>query len=145
MTIYPDAREVARRWFEEVWNARRAESIDELMAAEACGHVEGGEVRGPDGFRQMRSVFLNALPDVRIEIEDIVAEGNRAAVRWRAVGTHTGDGFGIPPTRRRIDIRGTTWVVVQDGKLIEGWDTWNLNGLLASLQSQTETPERKLF
>jgi steroid delta-isomerase-like uncharacterized protein len=145
MAINPDAREVGRRWFEEVWNARRDEDIEELMAAESYGHVEGGEVRGPAGFRQMRAVFLSALPDVRIEIEDILAEGDRAAVRWRAVGTHTGDGFGFPATNRKVDIRGTSWLVVRDGKLIEGWDTWNLNGLLESLKIPTGGLEKKLF
>ncbi len=139
-----DVREIGRRWFEEVWNQRRDESIDELMADESIGHVEGGEVRGREGFRQMRSVFLNALPDVRMEIEDILAEGNRAAVRWRVVGTHTGEGLGVSPTNRTIDMRGTSWLVVRDGKLIEGWDTWNLGGLLSSLTS-SGSEEQKLF
>ena len=145
MTGYSTPKEVAKRWFEEVWNARRDESIDELMAGEAYGHVEGGEVQGPSGFRQMRSVFLNALPDVHIEIEDILAEGARAAVRWRAIGTHTGEGFGFPGTGRKVDIRGTSWFVVQDGKLTEGFDTWNLDGLLASLKTPAKGPEHKLF
>lgn len=134
MKVFPDAREIGRRWFEEVWNARRDDAVDELMSADALGHVEGGEVRGPAGFREMRAGFLTALPDVHIEIEDILADGNRAAVRWRAYGTHGGEGFGLAATNRRIDVRGTTWLVVEDGKIVEGWDTWNLNGLIASLQ-----------
>ena len=129
-----DPRTVARRWFEEVWNERRDDSVDELMAADSYGHVEGGEVRGPDGFRQMRAMFLSALPDVRIEVEDVIAEGNRAAVRWRAVGTHGGEGFGFKATQRPVDVRGTTWMVVRDGQIVEGWDTWNLSGLLESLR-----------
>jgi steroid delta-isomerase-like uncharacterized protein len=126
---------VARRWFEEVWNGRSDDAIDELMDAESHGHVEGGEVRGPEGFRNMRNMFFSALPDVRIEIEDILASGERVAVRWRAVGTHTGEGFGFPATRQGVNVRGTTWLVIRDGKLIEGWDTWNLGGLLESLRA----------
>src|SRR5687768_14404082 len=102
MQVYPDAREIGRRWFEEVWNSRRDESVTELMAPDAYGHVEGGEYRGPEGFREMQSTLLNALPDVRIEIEDILAEGDRAAVRWRATGTHGGDAFGFPASKRPI-------------------------------------------
>ena len=136
MKVFPDAREIGRRWFEEVWNARRDDAVDELMSADALGHVEGGEVRGPAGFREMRSTFLSALPDVHIEVEDVLSspDGKRAAVRWRAYGTHGGEGFGFKATNRNIDVRGTTWLVVEDGKIVEGWDTWNLNGLLASLQ-----------
>jgi steroid delta-isomerase-like uncharacterized protein len=135
--VHTDAREVARRWFEEVWNARRSEAIDELMAPDSAGHVEGaGELRGPAEFRRMQSTFISALPDVRLEIEDIVGEGERVAVRWRARGTHTGDGFGFPATRQTVDIRGTSWLVIREGKVVEGWDTWNLGGLLASLQQR---------
>lgn len=134
MPVHPDAREVGRRWFEEVWNARRAESIEELLAPDAYGHVEGGEYKGHDGFREMQAMFLTALPDVHIEIEDIIAEGDRAAVRWRARGTHSADGLGVAATNRTIDVRGTTWLRVQDGKAVEGWDTWNLSGLIESLK-----------
>jgi steroid delta-isomerase-like uncharacterized protein len=134
MPVHPDARELARRWFEEVWNARREHLIDELMAPDAYGHVEGGEYQGPDGFRQMQGMFLSALPDVRIEIEDILAEGDRAAVRWHARGTHSGEGFGFGPSKRQIDVRGTTWLTVRDGRIAEGWDTWNLSGMLESLK-----------
>ncbi|HEY0139838.1 MAG TPA: ester cyclase [Thermoanaerobaculia bacterium] len=130
-----DPKSIARRWFEEVWNQRRDESIDELMTPDSQGHVEGGDMRGPEEFKKMRAMFLAALPDVRMVIEDVVGEEDRVAVRWRAVGTHTGDGFGFPATRQSVDVRGTTWLVIRDGKVVEGWDTWNLGALLATLQS----------
>jgi steroid delta-isomerase-like uncharacterized protein len=130
-----DPRVIARRWFDEAWNERRDEAVDELMAADASGHVEGGVVRGPEGFREMRATFLSALPDVRIEVEDVLAEGDRTAVRWRAVGTHAGDGFGFCATKRPVDVRGTTWLTIRDGQIVEGWDTWNVSGLLESLRS----------
>jgi steroid delta-isomerase-like uncharacterized protein len=130
-----DPAVIARRWFNEVWNERRDDSLDELMAPDSQGHVEGGEARGPEDFRKMRAMFLAALPDVRIEVEDVVAEGERAAVRWRAVGTHAGDGFGFPATRQQVHVRGTTWMTVRDGRIVEGWDTWNLGGLLESLRA----------
>lgn len=129
-----DPKSVARRWFEEVWNQRRDESIDELMSPDSQGHVEGGDMRGPEDFKKMRAMFLDALPDVRMVIEDVVGEEDRVAVRWRAVGTHTGDGFGFPATRQSVDVRGTSWLVIQDGRVVEGWDTWNLGALLASLR-----------
>ncbi|HEY0156642.1 MAG TPA: ester cyclase [Thermoanaerobaculia bacterium] len=134
MPAYPDARELGRRWFEEVWNRRNDGAIDELMAPDSYGHVEGGEYRGPAGFREMQAMFLAALPDVHIEVEDILADGDRAAVRWRARGRHAGEGFGIPASKREIDVRGTTWLIVRDGKIVEGWDTWNLAGMLESLK-----------
>ena len=132
-----DAKTIARRWFEEVWNDRHDDAVDELMAKDAYGHVEGGEVRGPDDFRKMREMFFSALPDVRIVIEDILAEGDRAAVRWRAEGTHGGEGFGFERTNEPVTVRGTTWLIVRDGKIVEGWDTWNLGALVQGLQAKS--------
>lgn len=134
MPVHPDARELGRRWFEEVWNRQSDEAVDELMAPGAYGHVEGGEYRGPEGFREMRAMFFSALSNVHIEVEDILAADDRAAVRWRATGTHSGEGFGFAPSKRGIDVRGTTWLVVKEGKIVEGWDTWNLAGMLESLK-----------
>src|SRR5438270_11888813 len=105
-----EAAIIARRWFEEVWNARRGESIEELMERDAVGHMEGGDVHGPDEFRDARAVFLEGLPDMQITIEDILSQGERAAVRWKVCGTHMGSLFGIPPSHRRVEVRGTSWL-----------------------------------
>jgi hypothetical protein len=60
---------VGRRWFAEVWSQRRDDLMDELMTPDSIGYVEGGEYRGPAGC-QMREMFLSALPDVHIEVEE---------------------------------------------------------------------------
>ena len=129
-----DAGAVARRWFEEVWNQRRVDLVDEMMTGESVGHLEGGDTKGSVAFRQHQAMFLAAVPDMRIEVEDVISEGDRAAVRWRVQGTHSGNGLGLAPTQRRVDARGTTWLVIRDGKIVEGWDTWNQNALLESLR-----------
>ena len=129
---------LARRWFQEVWNDRNDAAILELMDPDSVGHVEGGEARGPEAFRSMRATFLSAVPDLRVDVEDIVADGEDAVVRWRVVGTHDGDGFGFPSTGRAVDARGMTWLVFRNGRVVEGWDCWNLHGLLLSLQSPEE-------
>lgn len=135
MSRHEDVKGVARRWFEEAWNARRDDAVEELMSVDSIGHVEGGEVRGREAFRRNRELLLSALPDVRIEVEDVIAEADRAAVRWRAVGTHGGDGFGFRASKAPVDVRGTTWLTIRDGQIVEGWDTWNLGGLLDSLRT----------
>ncbi len=130
-----EAASLGRRWFEEVWNDRQDAAIDELMARDAVGHMEGGDVHGPDEFRAARKTFLDALPDLRIEVEEILSEGNRAAVRWHATGSHQGQLFDIAPSGASIDLRGTSWLVARDGKLVEGIDTWNLGGMLEALRA----------
>lgn len=129
---------VARRWFEEVWNLRRAETIDELLTAESVCHSEAGPMRGPEAFKAAsHAPFLAALPDVRITVEATVAEGDQVAVRWVATGTHTGAGFGLPPTGKRVEFRGVTWIRFENGKMMEGWDCWNVTGVMRSLGAAT--------
>ncbi len=125
----------ARRWFEEVWNQRRTETIDELLLPDSVGHLETGDVHGTEPFKVARAQLLSAIPDLHLVIEDTVAEGENVVVRWVVSGTHQGDGLGVDPTHQPVRIQGMTWLRFQDGHLIEGWDRWNLGGLIAQLQS----------
>ncbi len=134
---------LARRWFEEVWNQRRDAAIDELMASDCVGHIEGDDAATPDRFRAFRTAFLTAMPDLRIVIEDTVAQGEHVVVRWRVTGTHSDDGLGIAPTGMPIDMRGMSWQRIADGRIVEGWDTWNVGGLLDSLRLQAAEQARQ--
>jgi predicted ester cyclase len=64
-----------------------------------------------------------------------VADGDRAVVRWSAQAHHEGELLGIAPSGREIRFRGMTWMVFRDGKIVEGWDSWNLGGLLNDCRS----------
>ncbi len=126
---------VARRWFEEVWNHRRSETIDELLGPDSVCYADTGEIRGPDGFKATQhGPFLSAFPDVWVTVEGAIGDGDEVAVRWSAEGTHTGEGLGLPPTGRRVRFEGVTWVRVRDGKLGDGWQWSNIPAVLASLR-----------
>ena len=126
-------RTLARRWFEEVWNQRNVDTVHELLHADAVGHMEGFETRGHDEFKKVRAGLLDAFPDMRLIVEDTVAEGEHVVVRWRAIGSHKGPGLGIPASGQAADFRGMTWLRFSNGKLVEGWDAWNMGGLLQKL------------
>jgi predicted ester cyclase len=103
-----DLAALGRRWFEEVWNQRRNETIDELMHQEGRGHLEGREVRGPENFKAASAELLRAFPDLRVTVEDAIAQGNQVVVRWNATATHTGAALGLTPTGRSVAVRGMT-------------------------------------
>jgi steroid delta-isomerase-like uncharacterized protein len=127
---------VARRWFEEVWNGRSAAAIDRLMSPRCVVHglaQDGQDLTGPAGFRPFQQAFLSAFPDLRIEIEDLIEEGDRVVVRFTAAGTHTGDGLGFPATNARMRVSGMTIARVEDGVLTEGWNIFDSMGLLQQL------------
>ena len=127
-------RTLSRRWFEEVWNQKRTDTLEEILSPDCAGHMVSGEVPGVEAFRLVRDEFLSAFPDLRFEIEDIVAEGDNAVVRWKASGTHSGDGLGLTATHEPIEVRGITWHRYEDGKIVEGWDGWNQSGLMQELR-----------
>lgn len=126
---------LALRWFEEVWNQRRTDTIDELLTDESVSHSESGPLRGSRNFQERaHAVFLSAFPDLRITVEGTVAAGDEVVVRWFVRGTHLGDGLGFPATDRSVSFRSMTWIRYRHGKMIEGWDCWNQAGLIQSLR-----------
>ena len=127
---------LCRRWFEEVWNKGREAAIDELLAADglAYGLGERGQaLRGPEPFKGFYRVFRGAFPDLHLTIDDMLAEGDKVLVRFSGTGTHQGDHLGVPATRRPVTFTGMTLVRCQDGKLVEGWNNFDLYGLLTQV------------
>jgi steroid delta-isomerase-like uncharacterized protein len=123
----------ARRWYHEVWRPGGEATVRELMAEGATGHMEGAEVKGQDAFLAQRRIFLDAFPDLDMRVEDVIADGDKVVVRWHVNATHTGGGLGMPPSNRKVSFRGITWLEFESGRLVRGWDSWNLGALLQSL------------
>jgi steroid delta-isomerase-like uncharacterized protein len=129
-------KQLARRWFEEVWNQGREAAIDELLAPGAVGFGLAGPGAEIHAAGQLKSFVRNlrdAFPDVHITIEDMVAEADKVAVRFRVTGTHTGGGLGIAGTGRTADFTGMTIIQFKDGKLFHGWNNWDQLGMLQQL------------
>ncbi len=140
-----DNAALARRWFDEVWTQHRAETVRELVAEDGVCDSESGSLRGPDEFIEHAfTPFLSAFPDLRVDVEGTVSEGDEVVVRWRATGTHRGDGFGMPATGRKVEFRGMTWIRYRDGRMIEGRDCWNQAALVQALQRQQPVASVKL-
>jgi steroid delta-isomerase-like uncharacterized protein len=124
---------LARRWFQEIWNERRIETIYDLLAADAVGHLEGEDIIGPDPFVKHFSDLMKTFPDLQLSIEEVVTQGQAAAVRWSIRATHRGSGYGLEPTGKAIGLRGMTLMHVQNGKIVEAWDSWDRTGLIRAL------------
>lgn len=125
---------VVRAWFEQVWNKRRATAIAELLSEHAIVHGLGdGDMHGVEGFRPFYDAFVNAFPDIHIDLEEVVEEGNLVAVRWTATGTHNGSGLGFPATGRNARFAGMSFLRLQDGLLLEGWNAFDQLALLQQL------------
>jgi steroid delta-isomerase-like uncharacterized protein len=124
-----DSATVAMRWMKEIWNDKRLESVDELLHENAVGHMETGDVNGREQFKVIRKQLLETFPDVALVFDEVLADGQSAVIRFHGEATHATDGIGIPATNRKIPIRGMVWLHVRDGKIVEGWDCWNLSAI----------------
>ncbi len=126
---------LARRWFAEVWNQRKRETIFSLVDPACAGHHEGEETTGPEDLAAMHDRLVGLLPDLKTIVEDVVADGDDAVVRWRFTGTHTGTVGPLKPTGRAVKVCGMTWLKFRDGRIVEGWDHWNQAAFLQQIQA----------
>ena len=124
---------LVKRWFDEVWTQGKAASIEELMSPGCVVHGLAAGTLDKAGFKQFHAAYRNAFPDVRITVDQAVSEGDMVAVRWSGTGTHKGDGLGFPATNKRVEFTGMTFVRVQDGKLVEGWNNFDQLAMFTQL------------
>jgi steroid delta-isomerase-like uncharacterized protein len=114
---------LVRRWYEEVWNAGRADLIDELVAEDFVLHHTSlpGRPVPREAYKQLLPLFRTAFPDFRITVEDMLAHGDRVAVRLRQTGTHRGEFRGIPPSGKRVDTTALAILRFAGGRIAEAW------------------------
>jgi len=138
-----DAYTILHRWFDEVWNQGREETIDELLATDGIAHglSEGeADLRGPADFKIFLRTMRAAFPDVRIRVEDIVVQGDKGVVRIAFEGTHLGDDLGLPPTEKRVTVGGIILVRVANGQIAEAWNAWDQLALLKQVGAVPAPP-----
>jgi steroid delta-isomerase-like uncharacterized protein len=123
------------RFLDEVFNQGRMETADELLSQSYVFHdaSPGVPEKGPTAVKQAASMFRSAFPDLKISIEELVAEDDKVCARATTRGTHRGAIFGIPPTGRTVSITGLTMVRIADGQITDSWVKNDVVGLLRQL------------
>jgi steroid delta-isomerase-like uncharacterized protein len=115
-------KEIVRRLVEEVYNEDDLNVVDELVAPDIFNHAAVREHQhGVEGFKHVMEWVREFSSDVHYGIDDIIAEGDKVAVRMTQSGTHTGTVRGIPPTGKRFSVDYVHWFRLADGKVAEMW------------------------
>ena len=109
------------------------DALQEVYADDVVLHEPDEDVRGIEGLKQFVSMIRSALPDLRITLEDDIAEGNKVVSRWRAQGTHQGELMGIAPTGNQVSITGITIHRIEDSKIVEEWENWDALGMMQQI------------
>jgi steroid delta-isomerase-like uncharacterized protein len=128
-----------QRWFDEVWNQGRESAIDELFhpQGKALGFPDPDSILiGPAGFKTIHRQFQNIFGGIHIEIDDIIAEGDRVAARWTTTAIHSGDGLGFPATGKNTTLAGSSFITCRNGQIIEAWNYMDMTKLTIDLQTK---------
>ena len=127
MSQAPDT--MIREWFEQLWNQKREDTIDRLLAPQGLVHglptPDNQPLRGPDQFKALYRQFRQAFPDLTIVVERTVREGDLAALHCRVKGKHAGEGLGVPPSGRDVDFQGMVFVRADGDRFVEAWNCFD--------------------
>jgi steroid delta-isomerase-like uncharacterized protein len=115
------SKATARSYFEEVVNRGNMSAADTIFASEVQFHYPLGVLSGADAVKEYLAAVRTAFPDIHFTVEDVVAEGERVAVRWMLAGTQTRAFRGRAPTGQKVSVPGITLFHVVNGKIQEMW------------------------
>lgn len=108
--------------------------LDELVATDVVNHTAPPHMQhGRESLRQLAQIWRAAFPDLRVTVDQTLAEGDLVVVAWTGSGTHLGDLFGIPPTGKRGVMSGIEFNRIQDGRIVERWGNNDQLGLFVQL------------
>src|SRR5271157_6554469 len=113
-------KQMARTFFEEVLDQGRFDKYAESHAKDFVAHAGDHDATLEEDIAAAKEE-RKALPDMRVRVNQIIAEGDLVAVYWTATGTNTQAGMGFPATGRKIEINGMTFFRFKAGKIREEW------------------------
>jgi steroid delta-isomerase-like uncharacterized protein len=136
MSVSPN--EVVRRFYEEAWNQRNLEVVDQLVSQTHAliSPRATGRAVGPDAYKNQITSFVAVFPDLRFAVEDTICEKDKIVVSWTFTGTHNGEFLGVAPTHKKVSVPGITIHQVADGKILDSQAIWDTISLFQQLGVQ---------
>jgi steroid delta-isomerase-like uncharacterized protein len=126
---------VVMRVVEEMWNRGDAAAVEELIAPGMVEHgAFGSGTGGREAARDTIGRFRAAFPDLVLEAEQLIAEGDQVVLHWVGRGTHEGEFMGIPPSGIAVTARGLDIYRIAEGQVVEHWGYPDVPGLMAQLR-----------
>jgi len=123
---------VARSFFEDVLDKGKLEDYAKSHAPDFVANAEGHKASLEEDMAAAREQ-RKALPDMRVKVNNIVAEGDLVSVYWTASGTNTAAGWGIPATGKSVNVNGMTLFRFERGLIQEEWSVFNMYSIMKQL------------
>jgi steroid delta-isomerase-like uncharacterized protein len=131
---------IVRRFVDEIFVQGRRETIDELLADDFVAHTWPSTGHPKDDLKNATERAHGALTNPRFTIDDMIAEGDRVAVRLTTGATQTGSFMGMPPTGKSYEISEIHIFRLRDGKVIEHWHQFDQMGMMKQLGAMPGEP-----
>ena len=130
--------QIVKRMF-DAWNAHDVDAFAGELDAATVWESESlpASLTGHDGARELLRVWHAALPDLRLDIQHIVAGGENVVVRFRLTGTHKGAFMGVPPTGKTVRVPYMDVWRIADGRIVENWVQLDMMALTQQLGCAT--------
>ena len=111
--------------FFELLGRHDTERMEQLLVSSThySFHPSGMPTIDWSGHKQLLTAITRTFPDLHHDIKDMVAEGDKVAVRLNVTGTHKGEFQGIPPSGRKLSLDEMAFLTIIDGRITEGWIT----------------------
>ena len=124
---------VVRRWLEEAMEKGNLDIVDELFDETYVFRMPGAIAMGPREMRELATSYKTAFPDMKVTIDDQIAEGQRVVTRWTAQGTHQGPLGDISATGNSVTMTGVLITRFVEGKPVEDWKNFDKLGMLRQI------------
>ena len=137
-------KQLVRRFTDELYNQRKKDRIEAYVHPDFVDHSPGTgpESRGIDYVKDQWERNYAAFPDLRFELLDVLAEGDKVVARWKSDGTFSGTLSGATGHDQNVSVQGVSIFRIQDGKMIESWDFVDRVGMLLQSGFKILPPEK---
>jgi steroid delta-isomerase-like uncharacterized protein len=133
MSDNDDRRDRIRQAWDAAWDRGEIDALDELLSADYRRIGSAGEEHDVAEFKASIIATRSAFPDLVTTIDEIVIEGDRAAIRWHSIGSHQHSFLGVPATKRQVAVSGATFARFENDRIVEEFVTWDPRALLTAL------------
>ena len=136
-----DNKAIVRRFVDEIFVQGRKETVDELLADDFVGHTWPSTGNPRADLKGAIDRTSKGLVDPVFAIEDVIAEGDRVAVRLTAAATQVGELMGMPPSGKRYEIGEIHVFRLRDGQVVEHWHQFEQMKMMEQLGALPASPE----
>jgi steroid delta-isomerase-like uncharacterized protein len=127
-----DNKALVRRFIEQVFERGDMAAVDELVAEDFVPHTYPGTT-DREGLKRAMERVSTGITDAKFTIEDVIAEGDRVAVRLTSGATQDGEFMGMPPSGKRYEIEEIHIFRLRDGRITEHWHQFDQLGMMRQL------------